>query len=210
MKKIILTIIFGIIVFSAISAQNNQKIQAHFSRFEFYWAIKHPLLVNKAYQATKLCLYLVDSIRLSKTIGIDEQGGQLDAFKHALWMALLVQKTDSLSALELGIAHEKGNYLQFKRKKTEDSICPDKAGSEMDLWNNNLGINIGLEQRQQNIQEIINNIIQAINNGELKIIKKDLQKNYLDENDQIILQNVDCLSWENNKTLVKSNYLPNK
>ena len=77
----------------------------------------------------------------------------------------------------------------------------------MDLWNNKLGIDLGDTYKKtdnKNMQEII---IQSINLGMLKIIKKNQSGQFLDANGNIIDPKELKGKWENNKCLVNSNYL---
>jgi hypothetical protein len=175
------------------------------SRPEKLWIIAHPLASFKTYKYTLICLNEVEKIKNKNTIGSDETGGKLDAFKHALWMALLAQKTSPKKALKLGLAHEKGNYLDFKKKKKEENMCADKASSEMDMWNNEVGIKIGSQNMHSDINALINAILNALEKGELKLIKKDARGNFLDQNNNIIEQSTFCDSWENSKCLIYSN-----
>ena len=46
-------------------------------------------------------------------------------------------------AYRLGKAHEKGNYLDYKKHRLEEGSIPDKISSDMDLCNNLKGIEIG-------------------------------------------------------------------
>ena len=52
-------------------------------------------------------------MRRYTSIGDDNNGGALDAFKHAFWMARLTQGIGHRASLSLGKAHEKGNYKAF-------------------------------------------------------------------------------------------------
>ena len=56
-------------------------------------------------------------------------------------MARLNQEIGKSAARSLGKAHEKDNYRQFKDQLLEDGVFPDKISSEMDLINNNVGLN---------------------------------------------------------------------
>ena len=99
----------------------------------------HPFVAKRAYDCTKYVVAAVDSLKRAGTIGTDHNGGSLDAFRHAYWMANLSSAIGSRKALKLGKAHEKGNYLEYKRHRLEDSILPDSVSCAMDLANNRVG-----------------------------------------------------------------------
>ena len=174
------------------------------SRPEKVWVFLHPFVSRTAYLISNKTIEAVKNLKLKNTIGQDEAGGELDAFKHTFWMALLSQKINSEKARKLGIAHEKGNYQGFKKRKLEDNSCSDKASCEMDLWNNNIGIEIGCTNKTANIAELETLVIQALVNGNLLIIKKDSLGNYLNAQGAIIKTESFCKSWDNEKCLIKS------
>lgn len=110
------------------------------SRPEKCWALCHPFKAKKAAKVTREVQVVVDSIKRSGTIGADNNGGALDAFKHAYWMASVAMVIGSKQALKLGKAHEKGNYFQFKKQELEDAAMPDSISTVMDLRNNEFGV----------------------------------------------------------------------
>lgn len=175
------------------------------SRPEKTWVLAHPFVSKKAYLLTNLTTETVDDLKNKNIIGRDESGGKLDAFKHTFWMALLSQKINHKKVNKLGKAHEKGNYLGFKRGKMEDNNCSDQVSSEMDLWNNAIGIRIGSANKNLEIKELEKLVLKSLHDGELMIIKKDNNGNYLNTSDSVIKSENLCKSWKNDKTLVKSN-----
>lgn len=178
------------------------------SRPEKIWVLTHPFIAVKSYELSNLTIDVVKQVKLENTIGQDETGGQLDAFRHAFWMALLSQKIKPGKVRLLGKAHEKGNYLGFKKRKLEDGVCADKASCEMDLWNNEIGIEIGITNKSMPINELKTVVIQKIKSGDLKVIKKDGSGNCLDKLNSIIVADKLCETWENEKCLVKSDSVP--
>ena len=137
---------------------------------------------------------------LLKRVG---NGDQLDAFRHTYWMARLAQEIHWRKAKRLGKAHEKGNYRQFKKGKLEDDVLPDKISSEMDLFNNQVGLNLGKSNKEQ---ELKNEVIRLVKDGKCKILKTDVAGNFLDENNKIIPIEELKGKWKNRKVLVDSNY----
>jgi len=119
-------------------------------------------------------------------------------------MALCARNMKSKKALKLGKAHEKGNYLDFKKGHEEEGILPDKSSMEMDLWNNNKGIEISEKYKNISKDSLKNIIIQALQQGEMKIIKTNFQGEYLDCNGNKI--EISNGKWDNEKCLVPSNY----
>ncbi|MCE3277972.1 MAG: hypothetical protein K0S44_163 [Bacteroidetes bacterium] len=147
------------------------------------------------------------STRLKKPaqIGSDLNGGRLDAFKHSYWIAMLSTKIGVKQSLKLGKAHEKGNYLEFKKHRLEDSILPDSASSAMDLHNNQQGVaalgRCAVPITDKSVQQ---EIMKAIEQGHMMIIKKDKLGNYLYCDGTFIDTNVWAGKWNIPKCLIPS------
>lgn len=170
---------------------------------EKWWVIWHPF---KAKRAKKVSLYarqISDSIKVNKLLLGNGNGGQVDAFRHAFWMASLTQQIGWRSAQKLGKAHEKGNYRQFKKGRLEDGSLPDRIASKMDLYNNFMGMIIGLSREES---ELINTIILLTKEGHFKIIKRNQNGDFLDENGEVVPLEELKGEWENRKCLVSSDY----
>lgn len=180
LKKIFLIFIFLINGFNMIFAQSHKHGFKNLSSPEKFWVILHPFKAKKAYQISLQSQKTSDSIAKTTLLDQDKNGGQVDAFRHAYWMATLAKEIGKKAAKSLGKAHEKGNYKQFKKNQLENGTHPDKPSSEMDLFNNNIGINIYKENKNANNKELISLIIKNIKTGNLKILKKDLYGNYND------------------------------
>lgn len=214
-KKVIpilsLSIFFFVsISFQEIKAQGNKANSkpVKISRPEKWWAISHIFIAKKALKITKESLLVNDSLLVTKTLGHDKHGGQMDAFKHAFWMASLSQNIKAKKVDKLGKAHEKGNYLSYKKGLKQRKLkLPDKASSDMDLWNNDVGIRIGSENKKINSKHLQQIIIQAIQSGEMRIISKDKNGHFLDCKNQVILPASLKGKWENKKCLIPSNNL---
>ena len=186
-------------------AQSNVKSFFELSSPERWWVVFHPFKAKNAFIVSKDAIHITDSIAKTKILGNDKNGGQIDAFKHSFWMARLTQKIKYRPAIKLGEAHEKGNYKTFKKNQLEDGYVPDKISSEMDLHNNKIGAQIAIDSNELKREEIINVIIEEIQKGEMKILKKDSLGNFLTCEGIIIP--IDSLKgkWENKKCLVSSN-----
>ena len=56
------------------------------------WVIFHPFIAKKTWKITEQARMETKSLLLDPRLDGDEDGGQLDAFRHAFWMASLSQK----------------------------------------------------------------------------------------------------------------------
>jgi len=207
--NLIIIILFSCIYTFPVFAQevNKRAIPGKISCAEKRWILFHPFIAKKSLEISKEVLLTVDSIKTINRIDNDINGGQLDAFKHAYWMALLSKHIKSRKALKLGKAHEKGNYKTYKKAKRKGiPNSYDKVSSEMDLWNNQQGIEIGKELKGNNLMIIQQAIIDSIQSGKMKTISKNASGQFLDCEGTIIpLENL-MGKWENEKCLVPSNY----
>lgn len=202
-----LYILLFLLLFSASLKAQHESVLKKFnqlSRPEKCWAFFHPFSAKKAWKVTQEVLKVTDSIAGVKTLDGDRNGGQVDAFRHSYWMASLAQNINWRKTLKLGRAHEKANYIDFKKHKLEDGAHPDKASGDMDLFNNKVGVAITKKNKNVAGKDLQILVIDAIKAGKMKIIKKDSLGNFLDEKNNII--HADSLQgrWMNNKCLVGS------
>ncbi len=174
---------------------------------EKWWVIFHPFIAKKTYQITRYVRSVADSVKKTNILDGDINGGQVDAFKHSYWMATLSQNIKWKKALKLGKAHEKGNYKSHKkgiRKGIKETH--DKISSEMDMWNNHRGIKIGGKYEESSRIVIKQIVIDSIQAGVMRIIKKNSSGKYLDCEGNIIPPDSLNGKWENNKCLVPSDH----
>ena len=169
------------------------------------WIAFHPFKAKKAFTTTIEVTKTIDSIANVGIIGTDNNGGYLDALKHSFWMAALTQQIGDRSAEKLGKAHEKGNYEHYLKNKMEDGLLPDKAASEMDLFNNRVGISVGKQFSTSSKSILIERLLDSLNEGKLRILSKDAKGNFLDCNN-IIIPNDSLKKWDTKKCLVPSNF----
>lgn len=199
------------LVFCALFVFSTAKSQSSWEQFKKQsspikiWALLHPFKVKKAYAISLEVKKISDSIATTNLLDKDISGGQVDAFRHALWMATLRIKIGKYAAKSLGKAHERANYKTFKKRKLEDGILPDKASKEMDLFNNKIGLTFSKKGDSISVKSLIYKISNAILKGELKVIKKDSLGNYLTCNNRIITVQELRNTWKNKKCLVSSN-----
>ncbi|MCW3084290.1 MAG: hypothetical protein JWP12_1656 [Bacteroidetes bacterium] len=204
MKQIVFIFLF-LFSFAAAAQHPARKQFKSISRPEKCWAFTHPFVAKKAFKITGIVRADVDSIKNINIIGTDLDGGKLDAFKHAYWMASLSLSIGTKKALKLGKAHEKGNYLEYKKHKLEDSILPDSLSSAMDLANNAAGVAVfGNCRTVRDRRETQGKVLHALMEGKLFMIKKDKHGNYLTCDGQLIDMNVWKGKWGIPKCLIAS------
>jgi hypothetical protein len=198
-------IIVLILLSTQLSAQSNWKQFWQQSVPHKMWVVFHPFKAKKASEISFEATRVSDSIAKTDLLDKDIAGGQVDAFRHAYWMARLHQKIGKCAALSLGKAHEKANYKTFKKNKFEDGILPDQASKEMDLFNNKVGLGFTKKGISADRNELTIRIVNAILMGDLKVIKKDSSGNYLTCEGELIPADELLHSWKNSKCLIPSN-----
>lgn len=201
-----------ILVLLFIFIQLNLNAQSIIKQFKMLsspekcWVIKHPFVAKKALKISNQTRSYVAELKDDTLLDADGNGGQLDAFRHCLWTALLTKEINPKRAKKLGDAHEKGNYKDFLKKRNEDGTIPDKASSQMDYLNNDIGIFIGNNYKEIQTDSLIKIIRKELLDGNLWIIKKTKTGQFIDCEGNIIDNSELIGKWENNKCLVKSNF----
>lgn len=189
---------FLLLVLPSFAQNKTEKISCS----EKWWVIWHPFVAKKAYRITLEARKVTEEVKKDSVLVGSGNGYQIDAFRHAYWMATLTKEIGWRRARSLGRAHEKGNYRDYKKRRNEDGVIPDEISSEMDLHNNFIGIQIGKITVSENLKTVV---IQSIIDGKCKVIKSDSKGNYLDcEGNTISPENLKG-KWKNNKCLVNSN-----
>ncbi|MBA6156681.1 hypothetical protein H3Z83_09165 [Tenacibaculum sp. S7007] len=202
-----LFIIF-ILLSSFMFSQSNWQKFKKLSPSKRMWVLFHPFKAKKALLISNEANKVADSIKKSPLLDGDAAGGQVDAFRHAYWMARLHQEIGKSAARSLGKAHEKENYKTYKERKLEDGVVPDKISSTMDLFNNEVGLSLTQKNKRSSKKGLIYKVINAIQAGKLKIIKKNGNGQFLTCDNTLILKESLKGKWINNKCLVSSNYKP--
>ena len=111
--------------------------------------------------------------------------GQQDAFRHALWNALNARDIGAKNAEPFATLHENGS----NPANDPNSSSYDPVAIEMDLFNNQVGRNIGESNPDATDDEIATKVLEALNSGELKIIAMDASGNYLDKDGNVTKDN---------------------
>lgn len=174
------------------------------SNYEKRWAFYHPIAALKVKHISKKCFKLYNQVIETKKLDVFNNGGKRDAFRHCFFMAAFAQKIKVKKIKKLGIAHEKYNYTQFLKNEDENGELPDSLSSVMDLKNNDLGFEIGIKHKNEDLVKLSEIVIEAINNGQAVIIKRNKLGDYVDCNGKELSLPIPK-KWDNNKCLVKSN-----
>lgn len=176
-------------------------------RPEKTWALLHPFVAAKAWRVTRevklACANLLDDPDLDG----DSNGGQCDALRHGYWMALLTQRVGTWRALSLGKAHERSGFMDYKNRRTEDGMIPDRVGGEMDLKNNEIGAAIARANKKASPERLYQIIKTAVLNGKFWVVKKDKFGNYVDWEGNVLSKEDYQGKWDNKKCLVPSNFV---
>ena len=193
--------------FGEVNAQTNYRKGFHqLSRPEKWWVFFHPFIAKKAFRLTEKARSAAKEAVKNQWLDNDENGGQVDAFRHAYWMALLSQHICWRKARSLGNAHEKGNYLDFKKHRLEEGALPDSASGAMDLFNNKIGIEIGRMNKKLPEEELKSMVRDSILTGKMKVIFKNQYGEALDCDSKRIDPEKYRQQWNIPKCIMNSNY----
>jgi hypothetical protein len=176
------------------------------SKYEKRWAMVHPFAALKAKKLSRSIFEIYEQVKSSGQPDRYENGGKLDAFRHSFTMAVLSTKINSAKIKKLGEAHEKGNYLDFIKGRSEEGELPDSIGTIMDLKNNDVGISIGkmFRGKKAGLSEIKNEVLNAIAAGNTFYIKRNASGTYLDCYNRPIDMDKFRSKWEIPKCLIST------
>ncbi len=150
------------------------------SRYEKRWAMFHPVAAWRVKKKLPLAFSIYHQVKTDGKLDLFESGGKLDAFRHVFTMAYLSQSIPVRKLRKLGIAHEKGNYLDFKHRQTEHTELPDSLGCDMDLRNNEVGFATGKASGTSSAEELSEQVVQLIRQGGAWYLKRNSQGHYTD------------------------------
>lgn len=162
-----------------------QKLQSYWRSFrklpapEKKWVVRHPFAALRIPAIKNRVEHIIRQKYQRNEWDASYSDGQLDALRHALWMALTARTIGVKKARTLGKAHEAGNKIMTKKKQKEHGSLADKASTDMDLRNNEVGLRIAQENQAASVKQLITIIENRIKEGRLWIIKQDKQGRYL-------------------------------
>jgi hypothetical protein len=205
MNKLLVFLVFVQISFG-LEAQKLTFSQLGFA--EKWWVATHPSAAVKAKKLTKKVMQLTDSIAKADSFPNLKSGGEKDAFRHALWLAVLSKEIGTKKALKLGKAHEKTNRKDFKKGRKEEGAVPDSAAERMDLFNNEMGAIIADSCVGGNAMPALVQCVKSkLYQGKLRIIKMNEQGTSLDAENRPIPREEWEGKWANDRMLVPSDNL---
>ncbi len=176
-----------------------------YSKYEWRWAFCYPIVALKCKKALPKAIEIYGQSKKLPELDTLQNGGKLDAFRHTFVMAYLAQKVNKHKLVKLGIAHEKGNEFHYKKHKLEDGERADSLSCVMDLYNNNVGINIGNQNKKIHPDSLKALILKAIAQGDCIYIKRNNLYHYVTCNNQEINFNDFKTRWFVPKCLIKTN-----
>jgi hypothetical protein len=197
MKKFIL-----FLVLSSAASHAQQGL----STDETFWAMSHPFAALKVKKISRHCDVIYNDRSLRSLLDTFPAGGKLDAFRHVFYMAAFAQKAGIRKIRKLGRAHEKGNYRQFLRGGKEEGERPDSLSSVMDLQNNDLGLAIGCNFKNLDLQQLKEFVIAEISKGKAVIMKRNSKAEYTDCSGEPLRIKEDDKKWNVAKCLVRSDF----
>lgn len=195
---------YGILFFCTLGAYS-LCAQPKLSRYEKCWALWHPAAALKIKKRLPEALKVYDEVKAAHLLDDYESGGKLDAFRHTFTMAYLGQSVPIKKLRRLGVAHEKGNYLDFKKHRLENAERPDSLLCEMDLKNNEAGFFIAWRRPLSGTDSLKNYVVGFIRSGEAWYLKRDGQGRYIDCSGHAIDSALYRGKWFVPKCLVKTN-----
>ena len=195
--------------FEGYAQENKLKKFCGLSGPEKRWVYAHPFIAGKTLKISEKARKISRDHEKSPDMDGYSNGGQVDAFRHCLWMAFLCQHIKEKKALKLGIAHEEGNERDFEKLRSEDGTLPDRIANTMDLWNNQIGAVLSTENPGVKEEELVFMVKAAISSGRCRILKRNAQGDFLDAFGLIIKHDDWHGKWVNGRCLVPSNQTAN-
>lgn len=194
--------VFFIFNFNSFS-QNRKEIIKSLSLKDKIWVIRNYSSMKKAYKISLDVLKTMDSLNRENFLGGNTEGGKFDAFRHIYWTYSLTKEIGEEKTRRVGEIYENYNRYIFNNS---DYSGYDSVSMAMDLFNNDIGIELGKNKITDSL--IFNEITNIIFSGKAKIVKKNTLEQSLDENDNVIPEEEWKKKWINNRKLVNSNYKP--
>lgn len=180
LRNYLILILFFLTFF--LLAQNKRKTSAP----EKKWAFFHPFAALKVNKIYKRCMPFYEEVKKENSLDAFESGGKLDAFRHVFFMAAFGQKVKINKIRKLGKAHEQGNYIHFLKNINEHGELPDSLSSVMDLYNNETGFKLGSENKNLELKNLKQLIIDELKKGSALYFKRNSKGNYLNCSDEVL------------------------
>ncbi len=175
-----------------------------YGKYEKRWAYVHPFAAVKLKRVKGKCDVIYKVVKDSNSLDKYENGGKLDAFRHMFYMASFANKISPEKVRKLGIAHEKDNHLAFLKNKDEEGETADSLSCEMDLLNNEVGIDLAKSIKKNfSIDQIKDLCLEKINAEQAYFMKRNSVGNYLTCEGTIINFNLYIKKWNVPKCLVR-------
>jgi len=178
--RIAILLLFVTVFSLRVAAQSNNVHYGDLSGKEKRWAMFHPRAAKKVKNIIpevrtdvrqKIADYKIDSLI---------HGGQADAYRHALWMALTAKHIGDKKARRVGQMHEESNKEHFYKSEKEDNALQDSISCQMDLLNNDLGIAYGIGYKDKSDDELKELVLNGILAGEFFMLFRNKQNEFLD------------------------------
>jgi hypothetical protein len=135
---------------------------------ELKWSVLHPVAAIRTRSVKKECdFYLSQHPVLLSGPSI---GGKQDAFRHLFYMSAIANKIGVRKARQLGRAHEKGNYRQWKHGQLEDKGVADSLACVMDLRNNDSALSYIQLNKNASISTLYAFSLMAVQEGKAWIL----------------------------------------
>lgn len=195
-------ILYLFVLFITIRASAQTKTFHNLSKYEKRWALVHPFTAVKVKKHQREMYVICKEVKQQKLLDTFENGGKLDAFRHMFAMAYFSKYISVKKLRKLGIAHEKGNYLQYLNNQSDEAgELPDSVSSVMDLKNNDIALSMAKEVKKLSIEEVEQKVINLILAGGGFIIKRNREGLYVDCDGNIISRQKMYKQWNIPKCL---------
>ncbi len=145
------------------SRLQNEVANGNLSVAEAKFIGRNEMVSFKARNNDKIASRFASNSGVPTDINNPNNNDGVDAARHALWSALNTQTSGEEFARGIGQAHEEGNDFGENQRA-------------MDLFNNEVGIQLGLDNPDADPKELMLLIIDMIANGELMVINPNTGK----------------------------------
>ena len=146
---------------------------------EYGFALRHPIIANeigKVKTGVGCTNISTNSTRFSAVVGNDDfqEGGQVNAIRHALWSSTISSKYGTDIAKEATNSHEPDSNLSgftFSEKAEADSRC--------DLLNNEIGISLGSQNKKSSMKHLTGQVLDIFHSEGLWMSSQDENGNWI-------------------------------